>query len=113
MSQPFDLFHQPPMAVAIKRRDAVLLRVRSKESMEFSIKARKFIVEYLSKNGASSSEDITDACKAADIKPEKDDRAFGPEYMALARNGTICKVGACQRRKGHATAGGNIWELTK
>lgn len=112
MSQPFDLFHQPPMAVAIKQRDAAILRVQTKEGSDFAIKARKFVVEYLNEHGASPGEDITDACKAADIKP-KDDRAFGAVYMALARNGTIRKVGECKRRKGHATSGGSIWELTK
>ena len=45
-------------------------------------------------------EDITDACKAAGIVPHED-RAFGPVYLALARQGAIVRVGYMARRRGH------------
>ena len=127
-SQPYDLFHQPPtlndvvedaikevsslepMEVAVLKRDAAMSRVQAKAGEDFGRKAREFILSYLRQNGATSGEDVTDACKAAGITPH-DDRAFGPVYMSLSRNGHIRKAGMVPRRKGHATAGGYVWEL--
>lgn len=70
-------------------------------------------LHYLSqqKEHRAPGEDITDACKAEGIKPPKDDRAFGPVYMALAKQGRIVKDGNVKRRKGHACHGGIIWKL--
>lgn len=109
----YDLFAQPPMEVAVKKRDAVLVTVQVKAGTEFSRRATAFILRYLSEQEGrrAPGEDITDACKAEGIKPLKDDRAFGPVYMALAKKGRIAKVGSVKRRKGHATAGGNVWKL--
>ena len=76
----------------------------------FSERARAFVLQYLRLHGASSGEDITDACKAAGIAPEED-RAFGPIYSSLSRSGQIECTGFCERRKGHGTAGGRIWRL--
>jgi len=113
MSQPYDLFHQPPMEVAIKQRDTALIQVQTSAGAEFSRAAMDFVVSHLRANGATPGEDITDACKAAGIVPPKDDRAFGPVFMSLSKRGIITKVGACKRRKGHATSGGSIYELSK
>lgn len=110
MSQPFDLFHQPPMPVAIQKRDASMASVQANAGETFGRLAREFVVKYLSTHGATPGEDITDACVAAGIKPH-DDRAFGPIYMSLSKKGIIKKVGMVQRRKGNATAGGWVWEL--
>lgn len=109
-SQAYDLFHQPPMEVAILKRDAAMSRVQAKAGENFGRTASEFILSYLRQHGATSGEDITDACKAAGIKPH-DDRAFGPVYMSLSRKGIIRKAGMVPRRKGHATAGGYVWEL--
>ena len=48
----------------------------------------------------NAGENITDACKAAGIVPHED-RAFGPVYLALARQGAIVRVGYMARRRGH------------
>lgn len=111
-SQPFDLFHQPPIEVAILKRDAAMSRIQAKAGEDFGRKAREFILSYLRQHGATSGEDVTDACKAAGITPH-DDRAFGPVYMSLSKKGVIRRVGYCARRRGNMTAGGSIWELSK
>ena len=109
----YNLFNQPPMEVAVKQRDAVLLTVQAKAGTDFSRRATAFILHYLSqqKEHRAPGEDITDACKAEGIKPPKDDRSFGPIYMALAKKGRIVKDGNVKRRKGHACHGGIIWKL--
>lgn len=38
------------------------------------------------------------------------DRAFGQLFRVLARRGDIRCVGYCERRKGHGTAGGRVWD---
>lgn len=78
----------------------------------FGPRAQAFVLEYLSRHGATSGEDLTDACKATGIAP-KDDRAFGTVYMLLSRQGLIEPVGFCDRRKGHGTSGGRVWRLVK
>lgn len=113
MSTQPDLFSQPPMEVARKKRDAILVTVQVSAGAEFGRKARAFIIEFLQgrPDNMAPGEDITDACKAAGIKPPKDDRSYGPVFMALMRDEIIMKAGSVQRRKGHATSGGNVWRL--
>jgi len=78
----------------------------------FGEAAAAFVLAYLETHGASPGELITVECSEAGIRPH-DDRAFGPVYMRLAREGLIEKVGTCRRERGHGTAGGNIWDLVK
>lgn len=79
---------------------------------DFLTRARRFTLEYLRKHGPTSSEDITDACKAAGIKPESgEDRAFGPVYQALSRRKQIVRVAYVPRRKGNAVHGASVWKL--
>lgn len=82
--------------------------LESRQAGPFAGRAADFIVAYLRENGPCSGETLTDACKAAGIIPHND-KAFGGVYMALSIRGKIRKAGFCQRRKGHATAGGTIW----
>ena len=98
------------MPVAIQRRDSAMAKVQANAGETFGRLAREFIVQYLSANGATPGEDITDACVAAGIEPH-DTRAFGPVYMSLSKKGLIRRVGYCARRRGNMTAGGSIWEL--
>lgn len=76
----------------------------------FCERAQHFVLAFLAQHGKASSEDITDACKAAGIVPAED-RAFGSVYGGLNRRKQIVCVGYCDRRKGHGTAGGRMWEL--
>jgi hypothetical protein len=81
------------------------------ESPGFAQRARDFALNYLASHGPSTAEGITDAAVAAGVRPH-DLRAFGPVYAGLARSGMIQKTGdQAPRRRGHATAGGNVWEL--
>lgn len=115
LKAPYNLFNQPPMEVAVKKRDSVLATVQVSAGTDFSRRATAFILHYLSqqKEHRAPGEDITDACKAEGIKPPKDDRSFGAPIMALSKAGLIVKDGYCKRRRGHACNGGVIWKLNE
>jgi hypothetical protein len=106
--------NRPSLGTAAAARDDAMAAVAGKAEEEapgFAQRARDFALEYLASNGPSTAEDITDAAIAAGIKPH-DLRAFGPVYAGLARGGMIRKTGGqAPRRRGHATAGGNVWAL--
>ena len=84
----------------------------ARDDATFGPRAQAFVLKHLGLHGATSSEDLTDACKASGIAP-KDDRAFGSVYMLLSRQGLIEPVGFCDRRKGRGTSGGRVWRLVK
>lgn len=108
MTQP-TLFDQPVNTL----RDQSMAQVErhaEERAPGFKELAMAFVLAYLAQHGAQPGELVTLACKAAGIRPH-DDRAFGPVYMSLARQGRIRKVGTCIRQRGHNTAGGNIWGL--
>ena len=108
----FDLFHQPPMSVAIKQRDTAILLQAIANGEEFGRKSREFILQHLKDNGPASGEALVIAAKNAGIVPVKDDRSFGGSFLSLSRRGLIKKVGEVKRSRGHATAGGIVWGLT-
>lgn len=97
---------------AIADRDAAIETVSNNAGQLFREAAQTFIVNYLRDHGPTPGETLTDACLQAGIVPH-DDRAFGSVYLALSRRGIIRKVGLCPRRKGHATSGGNVSDLTE
>jgi hypothetical protein len=97
-------------STVIEQRDDAMARVAQKAGDGFAAAAETFVVTFLSRHIEAHGERITDACKAAGIVPH-DDRAFGPVYMRLARQGRICKVRQEPRRKGHGTSGGNVWRI--
>lgn len=105
---------QPPLPFDdVDARDAAMAQVEAnaeESAPGFSEQAQAFIIDFLRRHGSSTGERLTDACKAAGLVPH-DDRAFGPVLMKLARAGQIRKAGFAPRRKGHGTAGGNVWEL--
>jgi hypothetical protein len=102
----------PSLGEAEAARDEAMAVVEIKaEGNEpgFSDRAAAFVLLYLA-DGPRSGEDITDACVVAGIVPENL-KAFGPVYMKLARSGKIVKCGMCARKRGHGSAGANIWGL--
>jgi hypothetical protein len=110
-------FDAPPTKLEEARRDGELGMRRAADRAErkapgFGDRARAFAVEFLKKYGTASSESITNACKAAGITPESDDRAFGGVYFSLARRGYITYVGPCTRTRGHGTGGGRLYQWT-
>lgn len=42
-----------------------------------------------------------------------DGRSYGGVFKRLAREGRIRQAGLCERRKGHGSPGGRIWQLTE
>jgi hypothetical protein len=106
--------NRPSLDAAAAAREDAMAAVAGKaeeESPGFAQRARDFALAYLAAQGPSTAEDITDAALAAGVRPH-DLRAFGPVYAGLARGGMIRKTGQpVPRRRGHATAGGNVWEL--
>jgi len=77
---------------------------------DFGTRAAAVILRELA-TGPQSGEQLTLACRRAGVLPPRDDRAFGPVYMRLARAGHIVKAGTVPRLRGHHTAGGNLWRL--
>lgn len=106
-----DLFDTPARDRGdhLAARDRAMEIVAKRAGEDFYERAAAFVAAYLRQHGPTSSEDLTDACKAAGIEPENDDRAFGPLYARLVKRGVIVWHGYCERRKGHGCAGGNIW----
>lgn len=78
----------------------------------FGEKVKAFILDLLANTTGRcmKGEQITDAAVAAGFKV-KDARAFGGIMGALSAAGKIVKIGTYQRSKGHATAGGVVWQL--
>lgn len=112
-----DLFSTVPSPSPRQRvtgdRDRLLTRLAAKQRADFMAKACAFVVRYLAQHGPTSGEALTLACRAAGIVPAGDDRAFGPVYMALVKQGAIEKCGSCRRERGRGTAGGNIWRAVE
>jgi hypothetical protein len=75
---------------------------------DFRARAEAAILERL-QAGPASAEDLTEYVKACGV-PFKDGRALGSIYKSLKDRGVIRIVGDCQRRFGHGTGGGHIWE---
>ena len=90
-------------------RDAALETVERNAGEDFKERAMAFALRWMAGKGVVSGEDITDACKAAGIVP-REDRAFGPVYLKLARQGAIVRVGYLARRRGHGAPGPG-WRL--
>jgi hypothetical protein len=106
-------FYDRPKEIANTLRDQGMSDVAVKaqdERPRFHQQAVDFVLWFLDRFGPAPGEHITDACKRAGIQPH-DDRAFGPVYMALARQKRIEKIGSVRRERGHGTSGGNIWAL--
>ena len=103
----------PTPAEARARRDEAMSRTghaAERVTPAFSERAAAVILHALA-DGPASGEALTIACRRAGIQPPKDDRAFGPVYMRLARAGYMKRVGTVPRLRGHSTAGGNVWRL--
>ena len=95
---------------AIVARDAGMAIAEKSGGTQFIATAMEYILWYFEQYGPTSGEDLTDACHRAGIVP-RDDRAFGPVYHKLSRQGKIVKCGTVTRRRGHLTTGGNVWCL--
>lgn len=118
VAQQFDLFADQPelrehagRMLAYAQRERAMAQVERNAGEDFMARALEFVPKYLATHGPTSGEIITDSCKAAGIKPENTDKAFGAVYQKLSRRGVIEKAGFCQRLKGNATAGGIVWRL--
>lgn len=110
MDAQLDFLDRASMRVKTAPQPSTILReLEEKASDGFLKRAGEFVLHFLA-GGPMSSEDLTDACKAAGIVPAED-RHFGVVYATLSRRGQIVKAGVCDRRKGNGTTGGNIWKL--
>jgi hypothetical protein len=78
-----------------------------RESPGFVARAEHYVLAKLA-TGPASGEDITDY--VAQFLEFKDGRSMGTVYASMNRRGLIRIVGDCDRRKGHGTGGGHIWE---
>lgn len=100
---------EPPRASG--QRLGELCTEKAERVVDFDSEAAgERIVDLLRERGAMSGEQLTDMAMARGHRPH-DQRAFGPIYARLAREGLIRCVGFCPRGKGHGTAGGRLWDL--
>ena len=104
------LFRPPVPAPVATARDGAMASTTRHAGDEFIRAAADFVLDHLRRHGDASSEQLTDACKAAGIVPH-DDRAFGAVYARLARSGAVVRVGTSVRMKGHGTVGGSLWRV--
>ena len=77
-----------PAACSDRHVDILLARVEAKanaDSSGFTLKAARFILQYLAAHGATCGEVITDAAKVAGVRP-LNDKHFGPVYQRLAQS---------------------------
>lgn len=103
----------PALPAALAARDAAIESVAANADEAcpgFAQRARAAVLARLA-CGPATAEDLTDHCLAHGLVPH-DLRAFGPVLLALSRERLIVKVGSRPRRRGHLTAGGNVWSLT-
>jgi len=99
-----------PLAQRLGEHAMLRTQIRAENAEPgFTERAADFIAWYLRARGPTPGELLTDLCKAHGIKPP-DDRAFGPVFKSLLRRGEIRQAGWCERRKGHGTGGGRVWE---
>lgn len=96
---------------ATRARDAGMALAADNSGPAFQQAARAFALRYLEQVGEATGESITDAAKAAGIRPVNTDKSFGAVYMGLARAGLIVRRGWGRRLKGHLTGGATIWGI--
>ena len=99
---------------ALENRERILEKHQARNPA-FVDTAQPAVLRYLEQHPTATGEEIVDYLKKVGIKPDfcKDDRAFGPIFMSLARRQKIVRVGFCPRRKGHAAPGASIWKLAQ
>lgn len=78
-----------------------------RKSPGFVARAEHYVLAKLA-TGPASGEDITDYVQQ--FLEFDDGRSMGQVYASMNRRGLIRIVGDCDRRKGHGTGGGHIWE---
>lgn len=99
-----------PLLDWASERNKAMAQVATNSGPCFQSAALKFVVRYLREHGPTSGEVVTDAAKRAGIVPH-DDRAFGPCYAALVRDGIIERHSYTRRLKGHGTGGASVWRI--
>jgi len=105
---------QPEFPDFMQLRDEGMARVLAKAQRidaTFTDRATAHIIELLStQRDGLTGEQIVNACKHNGITPHND-RAFGPIFHALAKNGILRKAGFRKRTKGHGADGAVVWRL--
>jgi hypothetical protein len=103
----------PPPELVNALRDEAMAEVEAaavRRLPNFSEDAAAVTLWYLHTHGAVRAEELTVGCHNAGIRPH-DDRAFGPVYNRLKREGLIEVVGHARRERGHGTTGGTVYAL--
>lgn len=71
--------------------------------------ARRFIVSWCLRHGQASGEELVEAAKAHGFRG-KDDRCFGPVFLAALRADELYVIRSdLPRRKGHGTSGARLY----
>lgn len=103
-----------PLFRAMGERAAQACAMKARDVAMFDGAAAKQIVldALLESPVPISGEDLVDRCLRAGIHTH-DGRAFGAVFAGLSGRGKIRCVGYTERRKGHGTAGGRLWEAVR
>lgn len=104
-----------PIELARRERDRIASELEKRAGETFRATAATFIESYLVQHGPTAGEVLVNECKDAGIRPPNgmDDRAFGPVFLRLSHRKVIRVCGQVPRLKGHATGGGNVWDLVQ
>lgn len=74
--------------------------------------ARRRVLELLAQLGPMSGEHLVERLKKEGFRGH-DDRCFGTVFGGLSKQSKIRVVSYCPRKRGHGTAGGRVWSLTR
>jgi hypothetical protein len=100
-----------PSAVGHAAAEACAAKAERTTSFDAD-RARAAVLKVLADGQARSGEQLVDHCQRLGIVPH-DARAFGAVFLKLKRMGQIEEAGFVARTKGHGTAGGRLWRVTK
>lgn len=111
MSDQTTMYVRPPDLATARAVGAVASQLATeradRDAPGFVARAEYAVLAKLA-TGPASAEDITDYVRQ--VVEFKDGRAMGSVYASMNRRGLIRIVGECNRRRGHGTSGGHIWE---
>jgi len=100
-----------PREIGQERGEACEAKAEIELSFD-TIAAARDALAWLNEGGPASGEEIVNHLKRLGHKPH-DDRAFGPVFARLVREGSISFVGYAVRQKGHGTIGAKVWRATQ
>lgn len=111
MSQQLAIDFNTPRAIGAEMAERCTTEAEERNP-GFTLRARDFVIRYLSEHGNSPGEEIVEAASAGGIFCE-DRRAWGSVFARMSGKQIRCLRSDLPRRAGHGTGGGRLWSLIK